>query len=75
MERDEVNQGAKFIKVLCGGKGCHDKSGEKILFYEHNGYVSNGGADVSRQQEEHGEKIALQHERVTNHNTRLIIGK
>lgn len=74
-ETEYLNQGAKFVLVTCGGKGCYGKMGDKWLFYEHNGYESTNAPEVSQEQVDRAIYMANRHDKKTHHEMRIVIGK
>jgi hypothetical protein len=73
-EYSSIQQGASFLKVLCGGEGCY-KHAERWLYNVHNGSDSSGGTPVTPEQLSEAYRIANEHEQATGHTTRIVEGK
>lgn len=72
-EQELHEEGSRYILDLCEDKKCHTSAGAKAVFFEFNGYESDGGKEITADQIDRAIKAADEHNR--NHRVRVIIGK
>lgn len=81
MKTEHIQQGASFVKVLCGmgdqgeHKGCQDRGGNKWLHNLHKGYDSTDGQEVTASELSLAEEVAVNHEAANpTHDVRVVVG-